>query len=181
MLWVISFNLLNSAPIWTRWDTRRSENNPVKQLICYRKPIQLPPTRIDAIKETVHQSQIVAKGCGQDYALVTYDLTSAKIAKIIQYEETPSFDNLFISFESFYTEMSFFSSLGRMIEVSGRPYVLSECDIVAVGSINKILKGKMYNICCRGNILLAAAMQRLHFKKFLNDFNENVDESVLEE
>ena len=179
MLWVILFNLFNSAPIWTRQDTRRSENNPAKQLVCYRKP--LPPIRIDAIKETVHQSQIVAEECGQDYALVTYDLTSAKIAKIIQYEETPSFDNLFIFFESFYTEMSFFSSLGRMIEGSCGPYVLSECDIVVVGSINKILKGKMYNICCRGNILLAAAMQILHFKKFLNDFNENVDESVLEE
>ena len=48
-----SFNLFNSVPIWTRWNTRRSENNPAKQLVCYRKPIQLPPTTIDIIKEAV--------------------------------------------------------------------------------------------------------------------------------
>ena len=78
MPWVISFNLFNFVPMWTRWNTRRSENNPVRQLICYKKTIQLPPTGID-----VHRSQIEAEGCGQDYALVTYDLTSAKIAKRI--------------------------------------------------------------------------------------------------
>ena len=49
--------------------------------------------------------------------------------------------------------MSFFSSLGRMIEGSGGPYALSESDIVAVGSMNKFLKVKMYNRCRRGNIL----------------------------
>ena len=69
--------------MWTRWNTRLSENNPARQLICYKKPIQLPPTRIYVIKETVHRSQIEAEGCGQDYALVTYDLTSTKIAKRI--------------------------------------------------------------------------------------------------
>ena len=40
-----------------------------------------------------------------------------------------------------------------MIEGPGVPYVLSESNIVAVGSINKFLKGKMYNRCRRGNIL----------------------------
>ena len=74
--------------MWTRWNTRRSENNPAKQLACYRRSIQLPPTRIDVIKETVHQSQIVAEDGGQGYGLVTYDLTTAKMAKRIQSKET---------------------------------------------------------------------------------------------
>ena len=49
--------------------------------------------------------------------------------------------------------MSFFLSLERMIEGPGVPYVLSESDILAVGSMNRFLKGKMYNRCSRGNIL----------------------------
>ena len=71
--------------------------------------------------------------------------------------------------------MKFFSSRGRMKEGSGGPYVLSENNVEAIASINKFLKGKMYNKYCRGNILLAAAMQGLHFHK---DFNENIDQSV---
>ena len=62
-----------------------------KQLACYLKPIQLPPTRIDVIKETVHRSHFVAEGYGQDYALVTYHFTTAKIAKRIQSKETSIF------------------------------------------------------------------------------------------
>ena len=89
------------------------------------------------IKETMHQSQILAEGCGQDYALRIYDLTTAKIARRIHFEEAPIFDNLFIFLGSFHTEMSFFSSLGRMLEWSGGPYVLSESDNVSVGSMNK--------------------------------------------
>ena len=50
-----------------------------------------------------------------------------------------------------------------------------------MGFIKKFLKGKMYKRCRRRNILLAAAMQGLHFKEFLKDFNKNIDESVLEE
>ena len=100
----------------------------------------------------MHRSHIVAEGCGQD-VLVTYDLTTAKITKRIQSEETPIFDHLFLFFGSFHIEMSFFSSLGRRIEGSGGPYALSESDIVAVGSMNKFLKVKMYNRCRRGNIL----------------------------
>ena len=39
-----------------------------------------------------------------------------------------------------------------MIVGSGRTSVLSESDIVAMGSMKKILKGKMCNGCRRGNI-----------------------------
>ena len=64
------------------------------------------------------------------------------------------------------------------MEGSSGPYVLCESDIVAVGAINKFLKGKMCNRCCRWNNLQATAMQELHFKNFLKDFNENIDESL---
>ena len=74
--------------------------------MCYIKPIQLPPTRIDVVKETMHRSQIVTEECGQDYALVTHEQVIAKMAKRIQS------DNLFILFESFHTEMS----LSKMIQ-----------------------------------------------------------------
>ena len=70
--------------MWARWNTRWSENNPAKQFLCHRKPIQHPPTRVDVIKETMHQSHVTDNGCGQDYDLVTYDLITVKIANSIR-------------------------------------------------------------------------------------------------
>ena len=72
-------------------------------------------------------SHIIDDVCGYDYDLVTYDLTTIKIAKRIQSEETLIFDNLFIFFGSFHTEMSLFLSLRKMIEGSGGPYALHYC------------------------------------------------------
>ena len=42
---------------------------------------RLPPTRENVVKESVEGSQSFAKKCGDTYAIVTYDLAVAKIAR----------------------------------------------------------------------------------------------------
>ena len=46
--------------------------------------IRLPPKREDVVKETLKRTQAVAKDCGDKYAIITYDLAVAKIARQIQ-------------------------------------------------------------------------------------------------
>ena len=72
-------------------------------------------------------------------------------------------------FGSFHTEMSYFSSLGQIIEGSGGPYVLTEVEAVAPGSLNKVLKGKMYNRCRRVQILCSTDLHALHLQTFMQD------------
>ena len=47
-------------------------------------------------------------------------------------EENPKFDNCFIQFGKFHTLLSTHSTLGTMTEGSGRPYILSEADIIVM-------------------------------------------------
>ena len=72
-------------------------------------------------------------------------------------------------FRSFHIELYFFSSLGKFLEGSGGPYILSECNIVAMGSMDKFLGGNMYNQCRRRNMILAVSMEGLHLEKILNE------------
>ena len=65
--------------------------------------------------------------------------------------------------------MSYFSSPGRIIEGSGGPYVLTEIEAVAPGSLHIFLKGKMYNRCRRVHILFSTALHALHFQIFMQD------------
>ena len=81
--------------------------------------------------------------------------------KRIQCEETPQF-YVFITFGSFAIEMAFFSSLGKVTEGSRVPFLLSESSVVTRGSKNKFLRGKVYDRCCHGHILLSAAIHGLH-------------------
>eukprot|EP00794_Sanderia_malayensis_P003984 gene3984-4534_t len=82
--------------------------------------------------------QAILTVCKQRYTVVRYDLAVAKVGRKIHSEESPFFDDMFIMFGSFHIELSFFSSLGKMIEGSGGPYVLTESGILAEGSLNML-------------------------------------------
>ena len=111
------------------------------------------------------------KGSGDKYVIVTYDLAVAKIARQIQIQNSPKFDDCFIEFGQFHTILSLFLSIDKILEGNGAAYLLSKGKIIAGGSINKFLRGKSYNRCRRGNLLLATAMHGLHLERFIKDMN----------
>lgn len=82
-------------------------------------------------------------------------------------------------FGQFHIQLSLFSLLGKNIKGSGGPYILTEAGIIAMGSMNKFLKGKMYNRCKNCHTKLSTAMQGLHFERFLEDVN--IPEEKLQE
>ena len=73
-------------------------------------------SRNDMVKETMVRSQQVSKKCKQRYTIVTYDLAVAKIAKKIQSDESPLFDDMVIMFGSFHIELSFSHPLERSLK-----------------------------------------------------------------
>ena len=129
--------------------------------------IQLPPTKDDMIRQTLKISQEVASDCGGKFPLVKYNLAYTKIARHIQFEENPKFDNFSIQFGQFHTLLS--TSLTATIDWSGGPYKLSEADIIAMASMKRFLKRKMYNRCKRGRLLLSIAKQILLLERFMED------------
>jgi len=56
----------------------------------------LPPTRLDVAAETLQIAQRVAAQCDEPYALVNYDLATAKPALQMHANESPKYDNVFI-------------------------------------------------------------------------------------
>ena len=135
------------------------------------KPITFPPTENDAVLDTLKRSKELAKECDAEKVVVSYDLAIAKIGKRIQCAEHPRFENIFIQFGQFHSEINVFASLGKLIEGSGGPYILGEAGVIAIGSINKLLKGKIYNRCRRCHLLLSTALHGMNFEKLIDDFN----------
>ena len=65
------------------------------------------------IHETLLRSQEISRACQGKFAIVSYDLLIAKVAKQIQATESPKFDNVFIQFGQFHTEYNIFRHSGR--------------------------------------------------------------------
>ena len=167
MAWTVSCALMNDTPMWTGWNSLVSVDVLPRQVIGYMENINLPPTRLDVVAETLKRSQAVAKECGEEFALVTYDLAIAKPALQIQIDKAPNFDNVFICFGAFHIQMAYFGALGHILEESGGPQVLADTEVLAIGSLNGFLSGRHYNRCKRLHVLLATAFRVLHFRSYV--------------
>ena len=166
-IWMICCFLFQNTPMWRGWNSLVCNDPLPQQVIGYMENINLPPTRLDVVRETMTRSQKVATECGEKYAVVTYDLAIAKPALQIQAQETPKFDNVFVCFGTFHTYMAYFACLGYILESSGGPEILCGADVLASGSVRGFLAGKHFNRCKRIHPLFATSLQILHFKLFL--------------
>ena len=81
--------------------------------------------------------------------------------------EPVGFEVVFIMFDAFHIKGSIFSAIGKLIQGSGGPYLLIEPGFIALGSMNRFRKGKMYYRCRRSHTILLATLHRLHFQSFL--------------
>ena len=107
--------------------------------------INLPPTRLDVVAETLRRTQKVAEECGDQTVVVTYDLAIAKLALQIQATEAPQYDNIFICFGPFHIILAYFACLGHYLDGSGGAEILTETAVLAGGSLNGFLNGKHFN------------------------------------
>ncbi|XP_041481075.1 uncharacterized protein LOC121428475 [Lytechinus variegatus] len=137
--------------------------------IAYMEPMAKSPTNNDIVRETMVRSLNVAKETGQDHAVVTYDLAVALKAYSIQALESPVFDKLLIMLGNFHIELAFYGAIGTFINASGIEYILTEADILAEGSMVGFIKGKFYNRCTRIHELLANALEKKLYNRFLQN------------
>ena len=137
--------------------------------------IPFPHTRTDVVKKAIVQSKIVSEEDGFTFAVITYNLVNAKISKKIQNEKPDEFKDVLNMFGPIHIEGSIFSAICKLIEGSGGPYLLIEPGVFAPGSMNRLLRGKMYNHCRRGHIILSTALNWLHFQSVLMDKHTDID------
>ena len=161
LFWMINVATSPETPMWVGWNSQMTDDPLPKQKIAYMENLTLPITRLDVVAETLRVTQQVAQECGQEYGVVHYDLNAAKPALQIQSTEAPKYDNLFICFGPFHIMMSYFGSVGYLIDSSGGPEILVDADVLASGSLTGFLKGKHFNRCKRLHLLFATALQVL--------------------
>ena len=72
-----------------------------------------------------------------------HDLEVWKITKQLQIQNSPEFDEFFIQFGQIHS----ISSIGKILYGRGAVYLLSEAKMIAGGSTNTFLRGKLLCKC----------------------------------
>lgn len=165
--WVVSHKLqIASTPMWVGYNAKILRDDSKIQKVEYLTQINNTPTDPAVVKETMRRSLQIASECGKSFFSVTYDLAMAKIALRIQSAEA-EFQKLFINFGPFHIMLSFFKACGKFISGSGLTNVLIDSEILASGSVGSFVSGKHFNRCKKIHPLLSLALQILHFERFL--------------
>lgn len=179
--WMMShMHKIADVPMWVGYHSKIFIDNSPVQKISYLTPINDSPTNHSTVLQTLELSQKIAEECHAPYIQVTYDLAIARISYCIQTQESPKFDNIFIHMGAFHIEMAFFKAVGFFIEDCGLTHIMTECDLIADGSVTGFIAGKNYNRCKRLHSLMAMSLQQLHFEAFLENKNITVENSVIE-
>ncbi|KAG5862641.1 hypothetical protein JTB14_004270 [Gonioctena quinquepunctata] len=171
LLWIMSLSKLDSVPMWLGYNCLISIDLSEKQKIKFLPPINSSPTSYAIVNETLVMANEIAEKCQQEQIIVTYDLAIAKMAMKIQEKEKPKFDKVFVNLGAFHMEMAFFKAIGKYIDGSGLVEILVRTEVLANGSMNSFLDSKHFNRCKRLHPLIAAALQVLHFEKYLSTTN----------
>ena len=169
---------IENTPMWVGFNSRFVKDGHMKQTIRYMPQIRVSPTSTAVVKETMRVANQEATECNQSFISVTYDLAIATKAFAIQSQEKQEFDNLFILLGSFHIELSYFKAIGKFIEESGGPFVLTETGILASGSLRGFITGKHYTRCKRIHPLFAAALESLHFNQFYSTLTEEMRSDI---
>lgn len=74
--------------------------------------------------------------------------------------------------------MSFFSAIGKMINDSGIPRLFVLSGLLTEGSLNSFISGKHFNRCKKLHPVAALSFKSLHFKNFLNSYNNGTDQTL---
>ena len=157
----------NSHPMWIGWSSNLIPSDDCTREIWYLPQINQSPTSYAVVRQTMKKLSKISSECGKHNIAVTYDLAIAKLDLQIQAEESPEFDNIFVTLGSFRIELAFFNACGKIITESGALHFLNENLVLAAGSTNGFIKGKNYNRCNRIHELLSKAFENLHFQSNL--------------
>ena len=99
IIWMLDVftNTNKDTLMWVGWNAELFTREEEKQQIWYLPQINLSPTSNAVVMETMKRSLSIAQECNRNTIAVTYALAIAKIALQIQHEESPNFDQLFVS------------------------------------------------------------------------------------
>ena len=173
-LWEVAHAIkMTNIPMWSGFNSQIYDDPIPKQIVLYMPNINQSPTSNAVVVETLKMTKKCAEECGQQYGIVTYDLDVAKNAVKIQITEKPTYDDIFILFGAFHLEMCLFRAIGKTIDSSGIPEMLTDAGVLAPGSMRSFIECRNFNRCKRLHPVLALAFEILHFQKFFATYEHN--------
>lgn len=169
-----------ALPGWTAHNIKISDPLPLSK-IHYLPVIEASPTDLATVK---HILEDVVKYCNKvecESVMLVMDQAIYSKAQQIRWAvepDSPYYRQVVPRLGEFHTIMCFLSIIGKRFSLSGLDDILIESELVAAGSMNGVLSGKMYNRSVRAHKVLFEALSRLQMISFVESLDDEHRASV---
>ena len=126
-----------------------------------------PVTELSTVQELLRLSKIATDVIGQRYTICTFDLAIVMKALEILWNEKEKYRDFIIQIGAFHTISAYFNVLGKKMEGSGFAEVVLESGVCSSGSINGVMKEKLFNRAMGAHIAVCDAREWLLLERFV--------------
>lgn len=109
----------------------------------------------------------MANKLGLEAVVLVADMALYKKMQEMRWTDDNLKHRTFVRPGDFHTVMSYLSMGGKRFSMSGLEDVIAETGVVALGSINGVMSGKMYNRAVRVYKIMSEAFQRCRLDSFV--------------
>lgn len=170
----------NPLPGWTGFNMHLTPTIGPLSKIHYLPVIEASSTEHSTIKTILQHITAMADKLETQTVIAVFDQAIyAKVQEQIWMNPTIA-ERIIVRLGEFHTVMSFLAVLGKRFSCSGLEDILVESGVVALGSMNTVLNGHMYNRAIMAHKLLYEALGRLQVSEFLDTLDDTVRTDVNE-
>ena len=164
-------------PSWTGFNQNLASGRiPSATKIGYLPVVDANPTDKSTINTILLKSIDIADKLEIQEIVLVMDQAIYSKAQEIRWQDGNLTKRLILRLGDFHTALNFLGILGKRFRDAGLQDIMTESQILAEGSANRVMSGQQYNRSMRCHKIVAEAMQRLRFHDFLDSIPK--DESV---
>lgn len=184
LLWIIArsvHTLRQVIPSWTGFNIIMREAISVsRDVVSYMPTINAPATEMSTVAEILKQSECVRQMLHlPDIVVVMDQALYAKAAEIV-WKHSEQYSHIILRLGAFHTICNVMSILGCRFQDAGLRDLCIESGLIAEGSINRVMDGKMYNRAIRVHKSIYEALMRLAWTEFIPYLEEKQPEKMEE-
>ena len=168
------FYKLSYTPSWTGFNIMISQNEIVlKSMVHYMECIDAPATDISTINEVLERALKMKEHMSLSCIVCVFDQSMFAKAVEIKWKEPEKFKHCVIMLGTFHTIMMFMAVISKRFKDAGLRDILVQSGVLAEGSVDSAMSGKMYNRGIRAYKLMYEALMSILLDNMETKFEDD--------
>ena len=179
LIWILSRKSLpRTIPSWTGFNITIRQNIPVlASSVGYLDCIDAPATDISTIYTVMERCLTIKETLKLSCIICVFDQAIYAKAVEIRWKKMERYKDCILMLGTFHTIMMYLGIIGKRFKDAGLRDILIQSEVIAEGSVDRALTGKMYNRSVRSYKLVYEALMQMLIEKMQFEMKDDLEKN----